>query len=197
MAKMNFQVLINAYSDKCQTSTPALSNFKWSRQINGIPFTTENDQQIQVLPGITTQNIVPYPFSNATNSGNATADGTNLLTISGSTTGIAPGNLIVGVDIAVGTTVESILGQVVTMSQPSSGSGTQTATFYFPTSFFYLECDQQVSVIYNNGTPVVLNPIQVNGSIQPAVFMMASPVYSLIITNLSVSTANVFFASVG
>lgn len=267
MPKINFLFFLNAYSDLVQTAAPALNNFRWSREINGVPFNSENDQQIQVLPGITTSNIVPYPFSVPTNSSTAILNSTNIINITTSPAGIAVDNLVLGTDVPLGTTVSSITatqytftvssanatagavysnnGQsftivstivagtslvstgsglpsgsgtltlvsgtgdatitfsafsqstLVTMSAAATGSATETVTFYSPAAFIYMESDQMVSVIYNNGTPMVLNPFEVNGLTQPAVFFMAGPIYSLTVTNLSTTTANIFFASMG
>lgn len=265
--KANFLFFLNSYADLVPTTAPSLSNFKWSRQMSGIPFDIENDQQIQVLPSITTPNIVPYPFSSPTNSGTNSINSTTTMTVIGSTAGIAVGNLIVGGGIPVGTTVKSIgvsqftfsvtsanatagavynnNGQNFTvsstivsgstlvttgssaplssgtltkvsgtgdatiafsafteatplvMSQAATTTGSSGISFYAPASFIYLETDQQVSVIYNNGTAMVLNPFRVNGITQPAVFFMAGPCYQLSVKNMGASTANVFFASMG
>lgn len=265
--RTNLQFFLNSYADFLPTTTPSLSNFRWSREINGIPFNTENDQQIQVLPSITTPNIVPYPFSTPTNSGSYTINSTNVMTVTTFPTGIAVGNLIVGAGIPVGTTVLSIaptqysftvspanaiVGAVysnngqnftvsatvtgsrslictgagdptasgtltlvsgtgdatitfsaftestsITMSKSATASATETISFYSPAAFIYMEADQQVSVIYNDGTPFVLNPFQVNGLIQPTVFFMGGPIYSITVTNLSTTAANIFFASMG
>jgi hypothetical protein len=265
MMRTNIQVFLNTYNDLLPTTTPSRSNFKWLREINGIPFNTENDQQIQVLPGITTPNIVPYPFSVTTNAGSNSVSSTTTMTILASPTGIAVGNLIVGSSIPVGTTVTAIspntvftvtsanatagavysnnghnftaqstivagttlptiqtgaptssgtltlvsgtgdatitfassVAPTLTMSQAATSSGTVGVSFYQPASFIYMESDQQISVIYNNGTAMVLNPFTVNGLTQPAVFFMAGPVYSLTVNNLSLTTANIFFASMG
>jgi len=265
--KTNLQFFLNTYSDLYPTTTPSRNNFKWLREINGIPFTVENDQQIQVLPSATTPNIVPYPFSTATNTGTNSVNATDVMTVIGTTDGIAPGNLIVGSLIPAGTTVVSLAltqytftvssanatagavysnnginftvastvvagttlnctgtgdptssgtltlvsgtgdatitfsavteATALTMSRAATSTGTITIDFYAPAAFIYMESDQQVSVIYNNGLPMVLNPFQVNGLTQPAVFFMAAPIYSLTVTNLSSTTANVFFASMG
>jgi hypothetical protein len=127
MGKANFLFFINAYNDLCQSSTPALNNFKWSREINGVPYVVENSQQIQVPANST-------PTS----------------------------NLLIS-----------------------------------PSSFIYLESDQQVSVIYNGGTAVTLVPFQVNGLTQPAVFFIAGAATSITVTNSGTAAANVFFASMG
>jgi len=58
MPKANFLFFLNGYADMCQTSTPALSNFKWSRQINGVPYNSENSQQIQLPGSTTTANLI-------------------------------------------------------------------------------------------------------------------------------------------
>jgi hypothetical protein len=86
---------------------------------------------------------------------------------------------------------------LVTMSKAATTTGSSSISFYAPAAFIYLESDQQVSVIYNSGSAMVLNPFQVNGITQPAVFFMAGPVYSLTVTNLGTATANVFLASMG
>lgn len=266
--KTNLQFYLNTYNDLVPTTAPSQNNFKWLREINGIPFNVENDQQIQILPSITTPNIVPYPFSTPTNSGTNTLNSTINMTVVGSTAGIAAGNLIVGTGIPVGTTVVSIgtsqftftvtsanatAGAVysnngqnftisstvvagttlvatgsgtavpsgstltlvsgtgdatitfsaysestpLTMSKAATTSGSSAVSFYAPASFIYLEADQQISVIYNNGAAMVLNPFQVNGIIQPTVFFMAGPCYQLSVTNMGTDTANVFFASMG
>ena len=268
MLTSNFLFFLNSYSDLVPTTTPSLNNFKWSRQINGVPFNIENDQQIQILPSITTPNIVPYPFSTPTNSGTNSLNSTTTMTVIGSITGIAIGNLIIGGGIPVGTIVDSIgtsqytftvssanatagavysnNGQNFTvsstiaagttlvctsaggnptgsgtltrvsgtgdatitfssfteatplvMSQAATTTGTSAISFYAPASFIYFESDQQVSVIYNNGSAMVLNPFEVNGLTQPAVYFMAGPCYSLTVTNMSTTTANVFLASMG
>ena len=267
MLKCNFLFFLNSYADLIPTTVPSLSNFKWSRQMSGIPFNTENSQQIQVLSGVTVGNAIQYPFSTPTNSGTNTLNSTINMTVVGSTVGIALGNLIVGNGIPVGTTVVSIgtsqftftvtsanatAGAVysngeqnftisstiasgtilvttgtsapnasgtltlvsgtgdatiafsafteatpLVMSQAATASGNVGISFYAPAAFIYLETDQQISVIYNNGETMVLNPFQVNGITQPAVFFMAGPCYALSVTNMSASTANVFLALMG
>lgn len=125
--KLNFQIFLNSYNDPCQTSTPQLSNFKWNREINGIPFTTENSQMIQIPPS----------------------------------------------------------GTVALLSGDTK-------------KFLYIDTDQSISVIYNGGTAVVVNPFQVNGKLQPGVFFISGAVASLSITNpSSTAPANVFFATMG
>jgi len=267
MLRTNLQFFLNTYDDLLTTTTPSRNHFKWLREINGIPFNLENDQQIQVLPSITIPNIVPFPFATPTNTGSYTINSTATMSLTGPVDGIAVNNLIVGANIPIGTTVLTInpsrytftvtsanatVGSVysnngqtftvtstlvagttlittgsgdptasgtltlvsgtgdatitfsnvselttLTMSKAATASATETITFYSPAAFMYMEADQQVSVIYNGGSPVVLNPFQINGLTQPAVFFMAAPVYSLTVTNLSTTVANVFFASMG
>jgi hypothetical protein len=267
MLRTNLQFFLNTYDSLLTTTTPSQNHFKWLREINGLPFTIENDQQIQVLPSITTPNIIPYPFSTPTNTGSYTVNGTATMSLVGPVDGIAVNNFIIGANIPIGTTVLTInpsqytftvssanatVGAVysnngqtftvastliagtalittgsgdpiasgtltlvsgtgdatitfssvtelttLTMSKAATGSATETITFYSPAAFIYVEADQQVSVIYNGGSPMVLNPFQVNGLTQPAVFFMAAPVYSITVTNLSTTAANVFLASMG
>jgi len=196
--KTNLQFFLNSYGDLLPTTAPSLNNFKWLREINGIPFNTENSQQIQVPISGTTSNLLPLSFLEleATTTG-STASST-ALTITGATTGIVPGLLIVGAGIPANTTVVSITGTAVVMSNAATATASGVSlTFYLPASFIYMESDQQVSVIYNGGTPMIMNPFQINGLTQPAVFFMAGAATSLTVTNLSASIANVFFASMG
>jgi hypothetical protein len=196
--KTNLQFFLNSYADLIPTTTPSRNNFKWLREINGIPFNTENSQQIQVAASATTVNILPTSFLELEATTTATTALSTALTITGATTGIIPGLLVVGAGIPADTTVVSITGTAVVLSNAATiaASGV-TVTFYLPASFIYMESDQQVSVIYNGGTAMVLNPFQVNGLTQPAVFFMAGAATSMTITNLSATTANVFFASMG
>ena len=265
--KTNFQFFLNSYADFLPTATPSQNNFKWLREINGIPFNFEFSQQIQVPTSVTTPNLMPYPFGDATNSGSYSTNSTTTLTVSGSTDGIEVGSFVVGSPIPPGTTVASIgtsqytftvsaanatAGAVysnngvsltvsstitagttlvatgtgdptasgtltlvsgtgdatiafsaftestpIVLSRAATSTGTSAISFYSPASFIYLESDQQVSVIYNGGSPIILNPFEINGLTQPAVFFMAGPVYSLTIENLSTTTANTFLASMG
>ncbi len=263
----NLQFFLNTYSDLCPTAAPSRSQFKWLREINGVPYTFENSQQIQVLPGITTSNLLPYNFSTPANSGTYAINSTTLLVASGAPAGIAPDELIVGANIPVGTYVISVAptqyafsvvsanatvgaiygnnGQTftvtstiisgstlnavssgsaqvsgvltlisgvgdatisysaftastnVTMSQAATATASETISFYNPASFLYLESDQQVSMIYNGGSPMALLPFEINGVTVPGVFFMNGPCYSLTISNSSALTANVFLACMG
>ena len=196
--KTNLQFFLNSYNDLSPTTTPSLNNFKWLREINGIPFNVENSQQIQVPTLVTTANLLPLSFLELEASSVGNINGTTALTLTGAVTGIVPGLLIVGAGIPANTTVVSITGTAVVMSNAATTTTVGVSlTFYLPASFIYMESDQQVSVIYNGGTPMILNPFQVNGLTQPAVFFMAGAATSLAITNLSTATANVFFASMG
>lgn len=196
--KVNFQFFLNGYADLSQTTTPLLSNFKWTREINGVPFNVENSQQFQVPISNTTVNILPSSFLELEASSTGNINGTTTLTITGVTTGIIPGRLIVGAGIPSDTTVVSITGTSVIMSKAATTTTVGVSiNFYLPASFVYLESDQIVSVIYNGGTAMTLNPFQVNGLTQPAVFFMAGAATSLTITNSGTSTANIFFASMG
>ena len=265
MPKTNFLFFLNAYNDLCQTSAPALNQFKWSREINGVPYTLQNSQQIQVPVSTTTSNILPYTFSTVLASPTVTiTSGSNALASPSSTTNISIDQLIIGSGIPLGTVVSAVGGpytftvssanatigavysnnsqtfivtstivagttltasgavaplnsgtltlvsgtgdatitfssvlSTVTMSKNATSSATETLSFYEPASFIYLEADQQVSVIYNGGSPIVLNPFEINGATFPAVFFINGPAYSLTVTNLSTTLANVFFASMG
>ena len=198
MPNCNFQFFLNAYNDLSPTSAPSLNNFKWLREINGVPYTLENSQQIQVPANTTTSNVLPYTFSNPVATSTGTLNSTETVAITGSTTGIAIGQLVVGSGIPANTVVTGFSGSTVTLSNPATATATGvTLTFYLPAAFVYLESDQQISVIYNGGTAMTLNPFQINGTTQPGVFFMAGPATSLTVTNNGSVAANVFFASMG
>lgn len=268
MAKVNFLFFLNSYNDICQSSAPSLNQFDWSRQITGVPFNAANSQQIQVLPGNTSPNLIPYMFSSpVNNASDAVLDNTDNLIITTPDTNISVGSLIVGSGIPVGTVVVSIaptqyaftvsaanatVGAVysnnghnftvtativagttlgctgtlepqasgtltlvsgtgdatitfsaftestaIVMSQDATASGTVALSFYDPAAFIYMESDQQLSVIYNNGSPVALNPFQINGLTVPGVFFISGPAYALTVTNPGTVTANVYLASMG
>lgn len=268
MPTANFLFFLNGYDDLVSTTTPALNNFKWTREINGVPYVLENSQQIQVPASSVTPNIIPYPFSSPTNSGSYVLNGTTNISTTGSAANVVIGNLVVGSGIPVGTTVVSVAptqyvftvsaanatvgavysnnGQNFTVgstivsgttlsctgsvSQPQSSgvlalvSGTGDATitfsaftqstamviseaatssgssalnFYAPASFIYLEADQQVSVIYNSGSPMAINPFEINGILVPGVFFVNGPLFSLTVTNPGPVVANIFLACMG
>lgn len=196
--KTNLQFYLNSYNDLSPTTTPSLNNFKWLREINGIPFNVENSQQIQVPAGSTTSNVLPPSFlSLAASSVGNTASSTTL-TLTGSTTGVVPGLLVVGAGIPADTTVVSRTGAVVTLSKAATATASGVSvSFYVPAAFIYLESDKIVSVIYNGGDPITLYPFQVDGRTQPAVFFIAGAATSLTVTNAGSAAANVFFASMG
>jgi hypothetical protein len=192
--KTNFLFFIQAYSDQCQTSTPSLSNFKWSRQIDGVPYTTEDSKQIQVLAATTSSNLLPAV--QATSVGDTAS--TTTLTITGSTTGILKGQLVTGAGIPSNTFVSNIVGSIVTLSKAATATATGVSvSFYLPISFVYLESDKEVSVIYNGGSPMTIAPFQINGVTKPAVFFMNGPSTTLTVTNSGATVANIFFASMG
>lgn len=196
MSKVNFNFFLNGYNDQCQTSAPSQNNFKWSRVINGVPYNSSISQQIQLSISGSISNFIPNPFSNVVASGNGVLNSTNQVTMT-SVTGIVAGQLVVGTGIPLNTTVVSITDLVVTISNPASVSGTESLSFYNPASFFYFETDQPVSVIYNGGSAVSVNPFQINGTTQPGVYFMSGTAISLSVTNLSDEVANIFIACMG
>lgn len=126
MPKLNLKVFMNGYNDLSQTSTPMLSNFKWNREINGIPYTSENSQMIRLAPGATANIVVSDSKS-----------------------------------------------------------------------FLYVDTDQAISLIYNNGSAIAVKPFQVNGSLQPGCFLISGTVSSVSVTNPGTVAANIFFATMG
>lgn len=51
MSKLNFLVYLNTYSDAAPSNNPSLSNFKWSREITGIPATNPISEAFTLAPG--------------------------------------------------------------------------------------------------------------------------------------------------
>jgi hypothetical protein len=51
MSNLNFLVYLNAYSDPSASNAPSLSNFKWTRDIPGIPVSNPISQALQLAPG--------------------------------------------------------------------------------------------------------------------------------------------------
>ena len=195
--KTNLQFFLNSYGDLVPTTAPSMNNFKWLREINGISFNVENSQQIQVPASGSTVNILPASFMELEATATATTASSTAMTLSAANASIVPGLLVVGPGIPGDTTVASVSGTAVVLSKAATTSTTASFSFYLPASFVYLETDQQASVIYNGGSPIVLNPFQVNGVTQPAVFFIAGAATSLVANNLSSTTANIFFASMG
>ena len=60
----------------------------------------------------------------------------------------------------------------------------------------YLESDQHCQMSINGSTSDDIKPFVINNSTQPGVFMRSATVYSMSVTNLSQTTANLFLASV-
>jgi hypothetical protein len=63
MPKCNFQFFINGYNDLNQSTAPSLNLFRWTREINGVPYIVEKSQQIQVPITTTSANLVSTPAS--------------------------------------------------------------------------------------------------------------------------------------
>lgn len=53
MSKLNFLVYLNTYSDKSASNNPSLSNFKWAREITGIPASNPISEAFSLAPGET------------------------------------------------------------------------------------------------------------------------------------------------
>lgn len=51
MSKLNFLVFLSTYSDASASNNPSLSNFKWSREITGIPATNPISEAFSLAPG--------------------------------------------------------------------------------------------------------------------------------------------------
>lgn len=51
MSKLNFIVYLNTYSDACASNNPSLSNFKWTREITGIPAQNPISEALTLAPG--------------------------------------------------------------------------------------------------------------------------------------------------
>lgn len=53
MSKLNFLVYLNTYSDASASNNPSLSNFKWAREITGIPASNPISEAFSLAPGET------------------------------------------------------------------------------------------------------------------------------------------------
>lgn len=51
MSKLNFLVYLNTYSDPSASNNPSLSNFKWAREITGIPASNPISEAFSLAPG--------------------------------------------------------------------------------------------------------------------------------------------------
>lgn len=51
MSKLNFLVYLNTYSDASASNNPSLSNFKWAREITGIPASNPISEAFSLAPG--------------------------------------------------------------------------------------------------------------------------------------------------
>jgi len=51
MSKLNFLVFLNAYSDASASNNPSLGNFKWAREINGLPAANPQSEVHPLAPG--------------------------------------------------------------------------------------------------------------------------------------------------
>lgn len=51
MPNMNFLVFLNTYSDQHSSNNPSLNNFKWDREINGLPVSNPLSQAFTLAPG--------------------------------------------------------------------------------------------------------------------------------------------------
>lgn len=51
MSKLNFLVHLNAYSDAGSSNAPSLSNFKWTRDLTGIPASNPISEAFTLAPG--------------------------------------------------------------------------------------------------------------------------------------------------
>lgn len=312
MSKLSLLVYLNASSDASTSNNPSLSNFKWTRSVDGIPVDNPLSQQISLYPGesrslfsgtrtllgdgTTNYSIALKPLSSNTyvltaTSGTlpnyrtpratgASATTAVTVTINGplatftSTAGTpfnfasvqigdfvrignlfnqlnqgeyqiiaknstsftienesasAEGPIVLGSGFATQVQIYSAAGVQVGDTLVISGgfslatqgsyqvtgvaaeyvefystdvlpaeSGILTtgiAIYSAAKSLVYIECDQKATITINGSQTVNMEPLIINGSSQPGIFMVHSTVYSLSIQNTSLSPSNVFLAS--
>jgi len=63
-------------------------------------------------------------------------------------------------------------------------------------NFVYMEADQECNISINGNSIATIEPFVINNTTSPGVFMLKSTMFSIIITNNSINTANVYFAAV-
>jgi hypothetical protein len=74
---------------------------------------------------------------------------------------------------------------------------TQVAIYESAKKFVYLETDQPISMIVNGVENAEVRPFVINSSTSPGLFMRTDTIFSLSVTNDSLSPANIFLAFVG
>lgn len=89
------------------------------------------------------------------------------------------------------------------LPQESSITTQAIAAYFIAKKLIYMESDQHVTMAINGASGNEINPLVTcgcNGLIpnkqEPGMFLRTSTVYSISITNVSINTANLFFASV-
>jgi hypothetical protein len=87
---------------------------------------------------------------------------------------------------------DNVLSQSETIPVSSSSTLFSGATVY---SFIYLETDSQLTLLINGTITQIINPIIVNGSTFPGIFMCNSDITSVVVTNSSATNpADIFYA---
>lgn len=313
MSKLNFLVYLNTYSDASASNNPSLSNFKWSRSIDGIPASNPVSETTPLAPGesktlfsgtrtlahdgTTEYSIELKPLSSNTYILTATAgtlpnfrtpratgaDATTQVTVTRngplaiftSTGGTAfnlaavqvgdmarigddfnalsqgewkvlaktatsftvenpdaaaEGPITLGADFAEQVQIYSAAGVQVNdtlvisddFSLATQGSykvtavaanylefystdalpeeadvqTTAIAVYSSAKSLAYIESNQKITVTINGTQTVNVEPIVINDSVSPGVFLVHATIYSLAVQNNSLDSASVFLASV-
>lgn len=140
MSKLNFLVCLNTYSDASASNNPSLSNFKWAREITGIPASNPISEAFSLAPG-----EAKTIFSGVRTLGvdNTTNFSLSLKPLSSSTyrllatSGAAPlFRTARSIGINATTQVTAIVnGPIVTYSSPASASAVAASFTGTPTGF--------------------------------------------------------------
>ena len=314
MPNLNFLVFLNSYSDPNSSNDPSLNNFKWDREINGLPVSNPLSQAFTLAPGETkilfngsrtlsqdgttqySTSLVPltsntYQLSwvggtapNFRTPRTTGADATTQITVTqngplltfastgGTALNLSGGGVQVGDNVSIGNlfspvnqgvyTIVSFTATSLTVinetgvpegpitlgsgfaaqlqiysaagvqigdmlvisggfSQATQGvyviTGVTAETLQFYTTdilpvegpittqaiavysaakkLIYLEADQKCTALLNGSNSCQVSPIVINNSVNPGVLMNTSTIYSLSVTNNSLSPANLFLAS--
>lgn len=73
---------------------------------------------------------------------------------------------------------------------------TAIAIYSSAVRFVYIECDQNATITINGSQNIKIEPLIINNSVRPGLFMINATVYSLVIQSNSLNTANLFLATV-
>lgn len=213
MPTTNISINIASYnnglagSNCSSTNNPSQINFKWNRNISGIPSDNVLSQN-KTIPVSSSSTLFDTSATYAGFTGVIAGTSTSV-TLTASEAGT------IGNSISLAFTGSNTITQTISAWNAAnannqlaltSGDGTQIPTVQnlslsgavgFVYSFFYFESDSAVTLLINGTISLELNPFVVNGTIFPAPFLINSDIQSVMVTNVSsANPADIFFTAV-